>query len=136
MADYELSRVVGNVGTAPEKRQTTKGDVVVFSVAQPVKFGREAPDPEWYNVAVWDHGMQELVLSKIRKGSAVVVAGKRKPDRHGDNGKVYRDITAYRVGTVDYLFPVDNAPGGPSENNRSAQGWGKAAPDKEDDLPF
>lgn len=128
MADYTLSRIAGNVGSDPTFRDTSKGKVLVFSVAQPVKFGKDAPDPEWYNVAVWDHGMQQVVQKNIRKGDRVVVVGPRKPDRPAENGKVYRDITGYRIGKVDYLFPLDSAPGQPVNQTPSDQA--------EDDLPF
>ena len=131
MADYTLDVIAGNVGTGPEERETPNGDKIVsFSVAQPVRFGKEAPDPVWFQVAVWDSALRGLVKSKIRKGLPVVIFGRRKPDRQY-NGKTYRDFTAYRVGIAEYLFPLDRAPGRPA-----AQSQPRQAPDADDDLPF
>ena len=129
MADYEISVIAGNVGQAPEKRQTPSGATVVgFTVAQPKQLKKDAAEPTWFNVAVWDAGLREMVLAQIKKGMPVTVMGKRKPDRQGQNGKTYRDIDAYRVGKTDYLFPL-NREVGPAQRQTPSD-------EAEDDLPF
>ncbi len=128
MADYELTVGAGNLGKDPEIRQTPRGPVVSLSIAQPVKFSKDAPDPLWFNAAVWDHGLQNVVKNTLRKGARVVVFGKRKEDRKGENGRIYRDIDVYRIGTVDFLFPLDKTPGQPARPSEAAV--------DDDDLPF
>ena len=131
MADYILDVIAGNVGTNPEERTTPSGDKVLsFSVAQPQKFGKEAPEPFWFQVAVWDAPLRGLVKQQIKKGKPVVIFGRRKPDRQ-HNGKTYRDFTAYRIGIAEYLFPLDRAPGQPAQESQPRQ-----APDADDELPF
>lgn len=127
MADYTLSTIAGNVGKEPEERDTTKGKVLSFSVAQAVKFSKDAPPPDWYNVAVWDDGMRDLVKKTIHKGDRVVVIGPVKERQY--EGKTYKDISGYRVGKVDYLFPGRPETGGAAAGPRQA-------PDADDDLPF
>ena len=128
MADYELSYVTGNVGGDPEERDTPKGKVVAFSVAQAIRFGKDAPKPKWVNIAIWDNGMRALVMSKIRRGVAVTVAGKMQEKTVGD--RTYYNMHGYRVGFVEYLFPLDKTPSGQPPRQQTPS---EAA---EDDLPF
>lgn len=126
--DYELYITSGNVGQPPEERMAGDQKVITFSVAQPKKFGKDAPEPKWHNITVWDEGLKQLVRNRIKKGTPVVVYGKMTERNSG--GKTYYNMNAYRIGIVDILFPLDKAPGRPAEPTV------RQAPDSDDDIPF
>lgn len=116
----KLEYVIGNAGSAGSYRKTTTGKTLFgFGVARPNGFGNEAPPPTWYDVAVWDSTVAKQLESRIYAGAKVAVVG---PVRINEsNGKTYRNMSAYRIGIVEFIMPQNIPNEGP-----------KAAPDKED----
>ncbi len=99
-----LRGIVGTVGRDPIVKTTTKGDIVKFSVAESDGFG-EDKTTTWYEVAVWNEGLQEQILTgdngrpTIYKGAAVAVQGSVtvRDERYSP------DVNAVRVGLVTWL---------------------------------
>lgn len=107
MADLEF--VVGNVGKDPEQKMAGEKKIVEFSIARPTGFGKNAGPPDWFTVAVWDDSVKEQVLREVRKGDPWAVVGPVKSREF--NGKTYKNISAYRVGRVQFLFPEQKREG-------------------------
>lgn len=91
-----LVGIVGNVGKAPEIKQTSKGPLTKFSVAVSDGFGDDATTT-WFSVAVFNEGLQEWVQNNIYKGAQVAVQGNvTQKDGYGP------DMLAVRVGLVSW----------------------------------
>lgn len=115
MADEikELFFVVGNMGGRPQKDMAGQTEVVKFSVARPVAYGKEAPLPQWWNVTVWNESLGEKLMDEttgLQKGEAVAVVGTGGPKVV--NGKTYYNLNAKRVARVNFIWPDfdQNAP--------------------------
>lgn len=96
-----LECIAGNVGRDPEMHYTPNGRAVLeFSLA--VTRAYDGPNAtEWVDVTVWDEALQNLAVESIVKGSRVVVSGPLKEREY--NGKVYRQISAHRLGLVNWF---------------------------------
>lgn len=92
----QLTTIAGNIGQPPQRKSTSKGDVVNFSVATNPTTEKDA-DPVWFRVAVWNEALQGEVM-KLKKGNRVVAVGVAYENDYGMN------MTCYRVGRVDWLF--------------------------------
>lgn len=122
MADKTFEYVIGNVGQDPKMIETSKGSFLGFSVARPNGFGKDAPKPDWFDIAIWDKSIIEQVKGKIYAGAKVFAIGPLRVKEAG--GKTYKSVSAYRFGFAEYVVPV-------FEGNKTP-----AKPDKEDDLDF
>ena len=91
----------GVVGRSPEIKPTSKGEVLEFSLA--VNSGYEKDSPSiWYDVSVWNEGLQKSVQREISKGSKVAVTGKLSARENG--GRTFLKISAGRVGLIEWLL--------------------------------
>jgi len=99
-----LVYLIGNVGSDPVERETPKGKVIGFSIAQPNGFGMDAPPPTWYDVAVWNDSMRDQIKREIHKGTAVAVIGPLK-EKQGNN-KTFRSVNALRVALTHAILPT------------------------------
>lgn len=91
---------VGKVGTAPEVKSTSKGNVLEFSFAVNDGWG-ESKVTTWYSVSVWDEKLIASCKKSLMVGATVTVEGKTSTREY--NGKTYHSLNAYRVGLIDYL---------------------------------
>ena len=67
--------VTGNIGRKPETKQTRNGKTMCnFSVASTSKRAEREPETTWVDVVCFDE-LAEGVMSKLDKGSKVVVTG-------------------------------------------------------------
>jgi single-stranded DNA-binding protein len=134
--DTYLERITGNAGKDAEVRETKVGDIVSFSVAVTMKYGKQEDQvTRWVQVAVFDERQeddqddelspwQKRILDAVGKGSKVAVEGiikSRKVD-----GKTYYDMTAKRVGIVECI-PRD------SDNGKSRKASTKKSSRSRDD---
>ena len=103
MPDYKkdpLKSLAGRVGKDPVQRDTRKGTVVGFSIAVPTGYD-DADAPIWFDVSVFNEGLQASVLAEIQKGQQVAIEGFYSTREY--NGKTYHQLTANRVGLIEYL---------------------------------
>lgn len=102
MTDYApLEHIAGRVGKDPIVKDTAKGPIVVFSLAQTVSYGDGDGSTKWYDVAIFKDALHPAVLANVQKGSAVVLEGTSK-SRNSD-GRTFNDFAANRVGLVSWL---------------------------------
>lgn len=114
--------IVGNVGQNPKTFTNSKGEVTKFSVATVSGYDKEAKEEvtTWYDVTVWDEGLQGIVNKSIKKGNRVVITG-RKSSYTGKDGVERANISAQRIGLVDYLRPSKDTK--PAGDEGSELGW-------------
>ena len=138
MAMNPIRKIVGNVGQAPVEETTPTGKQVVnFTVADPTGYGRDAGEPNWHKIAVWDDSIREQVLARVNKGDLVAVVG--PVEERNVNGRTYRNMTAWRIGKVQLFVPQrDNFAGAPGANVRQEepQITGNTKVDDDDDLDW
>jgi single-strand DNA-binding protein len=71
---YQMHVIVGNVGGAPESRETRDGKkVTTFSVAVDTRHGAE-PATTWYRVSCWN-ALADVAAKYLAKGRQVLVHG-------------------------------------------------------------
>lgn len=105
MPDYaDLVHVAGKVGRDPITRDSAKGPIVKFTVAETIGYGEDREkNTKWWDVAVFKEALHPAVLANIFKGADVVLEGSAsKRDQ-------YNDIIASRVGLVSWLTRVQPA---------------------------
>lgn len=135
--------LVGVVGKDP--KQKTVGaqarTVTEFSLAVTTGYGDDNK-PTWYDVSVWNEGLQESVKAELYKGAKVAVEGFYTVREY--NGNQYPQLRASRVGLIEWLAktPFNGAARtatattpGPAPAPRPAAPAPAAAADS-DDLPF
>lgn len=95
-----LFQTVGRVGRDPETKTGQKGDFVVFTLAVDESYDDDAA-PIWYDVSVFNEGLQATVLRDIYKGAKVAIEGNLTYREY--QGKEYPRISAFKVGLVEWL---------------------------------
>jgi single-stranded DNA-binding protein len=135
MANNPIRKVIGNVGQNPTQEYTPSGKPVVnFTIADPVTYGREAPEPRWHKVAIWDTHIGEQVLKQVKKGDLLAVAG--PVEEREVNGKTYRNMNAWRIGKVSLFMPARTFTGAPSADVEQAPAQINSRIDDDDDLDW
>jgi single-strand DNA-binding protein len=94
--------IVGNIGRDPEVKNTSKGEIVEFSVAVSegvAKYNGEQYEvpTRWYRVTVWDDALRPLART-FTKGEKVAVKGTLRTREY--QGKTYDEISAYTFANV------------------------------------
>lgn len=97
----DLVHKVGTVGRNPERKDTSAGEIVKFSLAVNKQYGEGADNTEWIDVAVWKPELGESVMQEVYKGAKVAVEGNLKSREV--EGKTYWDFSAFRVGLVAWI---------------------------------
>lgn len=83
--------VNGNVGRDAVLRETAKGKVLSFSIANTSPYGDK--DTTWYNVSLWGSKAESLE-PYVKKGTKVVVDGETKLRKYTDkNGNERVELT-------------------------------------------
>lgn len=94
--DKPLVGIVGVVGRDPEIKTTSKGPLTKFSVAVSDGFG-EGAKTTWFNVAIFNEGLQDWAQNNVYKGAQVAVQGTvTEKEGYGP------DMLAVRVGLVTW----------------------------------
>lgn len=154
-----IVQIAGRLGKDPETRFTPSGQkVTTFNVATNHRKGKEDVTI-WVRVTIWGDRFDKM-LSYLKKGSAVIVAGRMNPpssytDKDG-RSQVSLEVTAemlefspfgsdrpmegqpaqqgyHQTQHQDYGFNGEESAGGYS---RAATGQGSGALVDEDTLPF
>lgn len=121
-------RIHGNVGRDPERKPTSAGELVTFSIACNRTYARDA-ETVWFNVAVWKPELQDIVMEAVAKGAKVAVEGflrKRKYEAKDGSERVSLDLSATRVGLIDWFRTEQARDDGPVVDVNY----------EDDDLPF
>jgi single-strand DNA-binding protein len=136
--------LVGFVGSDPEQRQTRKNGskFAVLSVATQRSW-KNAQDEwsskvEWHRICVFRPRLTEYVLSKIKKGSHVLIEGTlvsstyEQPNGKSKKAKAAK-ITAWSI-RADVVRKLDR--GEPEPEATSSGTETTAAPAADSDVPF
>lgn len=110
-----IEQIAGNIGRHPERKQTSAGDVVEFSMAVTREYGVLQEDKtftdsktQWYNAAVWNAQLQGPVLRGYQKGNRVVLEG--SSSERVVEGVTYYDFRVNRIGHVEWTLKEDGTP--------------------------
>ncbi len=111
MSSFTQTIVVGNLGSAPEKRHlpTSGKAVTVLSVATAETWkgedGTWQESTEWHRVVVYGQ-KAEYLCEYARKGSKVFIEGKNRTRKYTDKAGIERSITEVVAnGAVKILDP-------------------------------
>lgn len=138
---FQQTIVMGNLGGDPEIRFMQDGKAVTnFSVATNRKWkdanGEPAEEVTWFRVSVWGN-QAEACNEYLKKGSAVLVIGRLKPDPTSGGPKLWsRDDGSMGanfeiVGQNVRFLPasdIEGSGGSPSSRSRPVV--------EEDEIPF
>lgn len=99
-------RIHGNVTRDPERKhiESLDQDVIEFGLAVDLSPSREDKRTEFYDVTIWREELFASVMSEVFKGGKVAVSGSIS-SRTATSGKIYKTISAYQVGLIEWLRP-------------------------------
>jgi single-strand DNA-binding protein len=139
MANYHQTVIAGHLGRDPETRFMPSGDAVCnFSVAVTESWkGKDGDKKEstiWYRVNAFGK-LAEICGQYLKKGSAVLVAGKMQSRKYEKDG-VEREAWELRADTMQMLGGGRSEQSdGDSASVPAQQRQNKAAGPRYDDLP-
>ena len=98
----KMVHIIGNVGSAPEKKDTGKGVVVNIFTIVPLRYGDDKQDQP-VNVGIWDRNpeIQDWAMENVSVGTPIAAMGWLK-SRKLNNGKTALDLSVVRIGIVDF----------------------------------
>lgn len=145
MANYHQTVIAGHLGRDPETRFMPSGDAVCnFSVAVTESWkGKDGDKKEstiWYRVNAFGK-LAEICGQYLKKGSAVLVAGKMQSRKYEKDG-VEREAWELRADTMQMLGGGQREEGGerPAQQSRQKPSGASAGPRyddmPDDDIPF
>ena len=117
MASLNRVMLIGNLGKAPELRQTTSGeDVTNFSIATNEQWtdasGARQKRTTWHNIVVWGKAAKNA-SQYLSKGARVFVEGRLQNRTWEDKDGASHNTTEIVSRDIQYLTPVDNGNNAP-----------------------
>jgi single-strand DNA-binding protein len=96
-------RLIGNLGSNPEVRETGKSKLAKFSLATNESYkndkGEWVTETQWHNIVAWG-AQAERVAKYLKKGSEVLVEGKLTNRNYEDKDGVKRYFTEIQLREV------------------------------------
>ena len=97
-------QLIGNLGNAPEVRNTESGKKLVrFSVATNETYrnakGEKVTETQWHNLIAWGK-LADIAEQYLSKGSEVVIEGKLINRNYTDKEGIKRYVTEVQVNEV------------------------------------
>ena len=112
--------LIGNLGSNPERKQTTNSSVTTFNVATSERWTDKAGDQhektEWHKCVAWAR-TGEIAAQYLRKGSKVYVEGNLQTRSWQTDSGETRYVTEINVRNLEMLdsrrtsYDADEAPG-------------------------
>jgi single-strand DNA-binding protein len=140
--------LVGNVGNAPEVRQTTEGNAIAtLSLAtsetwKDKQTGEKQEKTEWHRV-VFFRQLAEIVGKYVRKGSKLYIEGSLRTRKWQDQQGIDRYTTEIVANDMQMLDsrhdeerPNSNEPGYAAQTPMSTNNQPPVLQDYDDDVPF
>jgi len=139
---YQQITIVGYLGRDPEMRYTPGGQAVTsFSVATSRTYssnaGQKVDETTWFRVSVWG-AQAESCSQYLKKGSAVLVIGRLRPDPQTGGPRIY----TRNDGTPGTSFEINSQnvrflPSGRTDTGGSFGDMGDEMESPEDgEIPF
>jgi single-strand DNA-binding protein len=140
---FQQITLVGYLGRDPEMRFTPSGSAVTsFSVATSNTYtnnsGQKVDETTWWRISVWG-AQAESCNQYLKKGSAVLVIGRLRPDPQTGNPRTFerKDGTtgaSFEVNASNVRFLPGRSSGGGGDYEEDF-GDGEAA-NPEEEIPF
>ncbi len=138
---FQQITLVGYLGRDPEMRFTPSGSAVTsFSIATNRSYtnnsGQKVDETTWFRISVWG-AQAESCNQYLKKGSAVLVVGRLRPDPQTGGPRIYtrNDGTtgaSFEVNALNVRFMPGRSSGGEyQEDLRDGE-----ATDEGDEIPF
>ncbi|BCA97308.1 single-stranded DNA-binding protein (plasmid) [Legionella antarctica] len=140
--------LVGNVGNAPEVRQTTEGNAIAtLSLAtsetwKDKQTGEKQEKTEWHRV-VFFRQLAEIVGKYVRKGSKLYIEGSLRTRKWQDQQGIDRYTTEIVANDMQMLDsrhdeerPNNNEPTPAAQNPTSTNSQYPVMQDIDDNIPF
>lgn len=139
---FQQITVVGYLGRDPEMRFTPSGQAVTsFSIATNRSYtnnsGQKVDETTWFRISVWG-AQAESCNQYLKKGSAVLVVGRLRPDPQTGGPRVYtrKDGTtgaSFEVNALNVRFLPSGGSGGGSYQGDFGD---EEAAEEGDEIPF
>lgn len=133
--------LVGNVGQIYQNSTDGK-QFIKFSIACSEKFkdknGQPKEKTNWFNVAVYNDHLKEVVLLYLKKGHKVLVQGSLQNSTWKKDGieRKSTEICLSYDGVLEILTPKEKTPAGSSSDGSDAPGEDAADPRDDDEVQF
>lgn len=141
MASLNKVTLIGRLGADPESKSFQNGGKVVnlrLACSESWKdknSGERKERTEWVTVAIFSEGIAGVAERYLRKGSQCYVEGKLQTRKWQDQSGSDRYSTEVVLQGFDAkLILLDGKPEGGQRSDN--QGYGQAADDLDDDVPF
>lgn len=104
-------RLIGNLGSNPEVRETGKSKLAKFSLATNESYkndkGEWVTETQWHNIVAWG-AQAERVAKYLKKGTEVLVEGKLTSRNYEDKDGVKRYFTEINMRELLLFGKKDN----------------------------
>ena len=118
------AEVVGNVGQAPELKESKGGKQMCrFSVASTKKIEGREPVTSWVNVLCFDE-QAAMVSEKVAKGDRVMVTGRLEVEKYEKDGQERTSVTILADDVGISLKWPKRQPGAGGPKSESDDSWG------------
>jgi single-strand DNA-binding protein len=139
---FQQITIVGYLGRDPEMRFTPSGQAVTsFSIATNRSYtnnsGQKIDETTWFRISVWG-AQAESCNQYLKKGSAVLVVGRLRPDPQTGGPRVYtrKDGStgaSFEVNALNVRFLPSGGGGGASYQGDLGD---EEAAEEGDEIPF
>lgn len=131
--------LIGNVGIAPEVRDSTGRKFASFRLATTDRWreketGQDKEKTEWHNVVVFSEGLVSIVQSYVRKGSRLYVEGYLTTRKYQDKAGVEKYVTEVTVGRQGTIVLLDEQKA--SAGSEVANGHAASSKSQPSEVPF
>ncbi len=141
---FQQITVVGYLGRDPEMRFTPSGQAVTsFSIATNRSYtnnsGQKVDETTWFRISVWG-AQAESCNQYLKKGSAVLVVGRLRPDPQTGGPRVYtrKDGStgaSFEVNAQNVRF-LPSGSGGSGGGSYQGDFGDEEAAEEGDEIPF
>jgi single-strand DNA-binding protein len=138
---FQQITIVGYLGRDPEMRFTPSGQAVTsFSIATNRSYtnnsGQKVDETTWFRISVWG-AQAESCNQYLKKGSAVLVVGRLRPDPQTGSPRVYTRKdgstgTSFEVNALNVRF----LPSGGSSGSYQEDFGDEEDAEEGDEIPF
>jgi single-strand DNA-binding protein len=130
MSSVNRVTLLGNVGKAPDVRETKGGNIANITLATSEKYtdksGQKQENTEWHNLVVYGK-LADVVAKYVKKGDKLYVEGSITTRKWEDKEGNTRYTTEVKVRDLTMLGGTEK---------KSTQPTAVAVGEDEDDLPF
>jgi single-strand DNA-binding protein len=100
MKSLNKVQIIGNLGSAPDIRDTKNGKLASFRVATN---GTTAEQTDWHNVVIFNDNLVAIIDEHLEKGNRVYLEGRLRTRQYDDDGvtKFMTEVVAHQLIMLD-----------------------------------